>query len=82
MRDFVQDDSERRFVEIRMEREPKQMTDSEIFNIWLDFAQNCEPETSTIDWYNTFQHVEGVAKREKDFYRDEILYNSEIYKLV
>ena len=79
MRDFVQDDSERRFVEIRMEREPKQMTDSEIFKIWLDFAQNCEPETSTIDWYNTFKHVEGVAKREKDFYRDEILYNSEIY---
>src|SRR5678810_543640 len=51
--DFIQDTSERRFIQILMNKMPKQISFDEIYDIWKTFAQNCIPEPDWQEWYNT-----------------------------
>ena len=80
--DFVQDDSERRFIQITMERIPKQIKFEEIYEIWKEFAQNCIPEENWQEWYDSFKDVDGVQRKDISYYKDEILYNPEIINVL
>jgi hypothetical protein len=64
---------ERRFYAIRMAKKPKQLSFDEIYQIWLDFCTNAEPEDDWQEWYNSFDYVEGVATREMDEASNEII---------
>lgn len=80
--DFVQDSSERRFIQINMERVPQHLEFDEIYNIWKKFAQNCTPEKDWQEWYNTFEDVVGLESKDIDFYKDELLSNGSILQAV
>ncbi len=80
--DFVQDSSERRFIQINMERIPQHLEFDEIYNIWKKFAQNCTPEKDWQEWYNTFEDVVGLESKDIDFYKDELLSNGSILQAV
>lgn len=70
--DFIQDDKERRFIPILMDRLPSQITMEEIYNVWRDFATNCSPEENWQLWYNSFAEVDGLLTKEKDYYKTAI----------
>ncbi len=80
--DFVQDSSERRFIQINMERVPQHLEFDEIYDIWKKFAQNCTPEKDWQKWYNTFEDVVGLESKDIDFYKDELLSNGSILQAV
>lgn len=80
--EFVQDSSERRFIQINMERLPLQIDFDEIYDIWKEFAQNCEPEENWQEWYNTFEDVVGIASKDVDYYTDELLSNKSIMESI
>lgn len=76
--ELIQDMSERRFIQIRMDKKPRQISFDEIYTIWKEFAQNCEPEPDWQDWYNTFEDVEGLQRKDMSEYKAEILNNYSI----
>ena len=80
--DFIQDSSERRFIQINMERMPNQLSFEEIYSIWLEFAQNCTPEPDWQEWYNTFEDVDGMERKDISFFKDELLSNKGILNSV
>ena len=71
--DFVQDMDERRFYAIRMVKKPKQLSFDDIYQTWLDFCINAEPEDEWQKWYDSFNYVEGVATREMNEASNEII---------
>src|SRR5678816_4881254 len=73
--DFIQDTSERRFIQILMNKMPKQISFDEIYDIWKTFAQNCIPESDWQEWYNTFEDIDGLQKKDIDYFKNEILNN-------
>lgn len=73
--DFVQDATERRFFAINIERKPVQLSFDEIYKIWFDFCTNAEPEENWHDWYNSFQYVNGLAAKDMQEVKDEIVLN-------
>lgn len=73
--DFIQDTSERRFIQILMNKMPKQISFDEIYDIWKTFAQNCTPEPDWQEWYNTFEDIDGLQKKDIDYFKNEILNN-------
>lgn len=73
--DFIQDTSERRFIQILMNKMPKQISFDEIYEIWKTFAQNCIPEDDWQTWYNSFEDVDGLQKKDIDYFKSEILNN-------
>jgi len=76
--EFVQDDSERRFIQIKMMQIPQQLSFEKIYSIWLEFAQNCEPEKDWQSWYDSFADVYGIESKDVNFFKDEILSNSSV----
>lgn len=70
---FIQDDSERRFIEIGMEKMPKQISFGEIYEIWKTFAQNCTPEDDWQIWYDSFKNIDGVQRDDVSSLKAEIL---------
>ena len=80
--DFVQDTSERRFIQINMERVPAQISFGQIYDIWKEFAQNCQPEQDWQLWYNTFEDVDGMERKDISYFKDELLSNSSIMKAI
>lgn len=76
--ELIQDMSERRFIQVRMDKKPRQISFDEIYTIWKEFAQNCEPETDWQEWYNTFEDVEGLQRKDMSEYKAEILNNYSI----
>jgi len=74
--DFIQDSSERRFIQIKMDRIPVQISFDEIYNLWKDFAQNCTPEDDWQKWYNTFEDVDGLMRKDMSEYKSQILNSS------
>lgn len=80
--DYIQDATERRFIQIYMNRKPKQISFEEIYNIWLEFAQNCQPEEDWQEWYNSFDSIEGVQRKEIDYLKAEILNNQSIFSIL
>ena len=77
--EFIQDESERRFVSIEIAKVPIQLTFEEIYDIWKEFAVNCEPEEDWKTWYDSFDLVKGVealnieeVKNEMRLRKDEL----------
>ena len=74
--DFIQDTTERRFIQIKMDRIPVQISFDEIYNLWKEFAQNCTPEDNWQEWYNTFEDVDGLMRKDMSEYKSQILNSS------
>ena len=78
--DFVQDATERRFFAINVETKPEQISFDEIYRIWFDFCTNAAPEDDWQAWYNSFAFVDGLASKDIDEVRTEILLrNQELF---
>ena len=69
--EFIQDESERRFVSIEIDRSPYQLTFDEIYDIWKEFAVNCSPEDDWKEWYDSFALVNGLEKLNIDEVKNE-----------
>ena len=80
--EFVQDSSERRFIQINMEQEPKQISFEKIYDYWKEFAQNCEPEENWQAWYDSFADVVGIERKDISGFKDELLSNGAILQAV
>ena len=80
--EFIQDDSERRFIQIDMTRKPRYLDFPEIYDIWKTFAQNCEPENSWQDWYDTFEDIDGMERKDMTYFKDELLTNKSIIEAI
>ena len=71
--DFVQDATERRFFAINVERKPEQISFEEIYQIWFDFCTNAVPEEDWQIWYNSFDFVDGLALKDMNEIKNEII---------
>lgn len=80
--EFVQDSSERRFIQINMEREPKKISFEKIYDYWKEFAQNCEPEENWQEWYDSFDDVIGIERKDISSFKDILLSNGAILQSV
>lgn len=70
--EFVQDEKERRFYSINLEKHNESITFDRIKEIWREFCIHCEPEADWQDWYNSFEFVSGMATRDRDEMVNEI----------
>lgn len=77
--DFVQDEKERRFYSINFVKQPSFLTFDEIYNIWLEFAVNCEPEDDWKKWYDSFELVNGIEHKDVKEVVNEIMLNAETF---
>ena len=75
--DFVQDDSERRFFAINIEAKPEQLSFDDIYSLWLQFCTNATPEGDWQKWYDSFDFVDGLATKDCNEIKNEILLNSD-----
>lgn len=58
--EVVDDEEERRFFEIEMNKKPKFLDNDEIFNMWSDYIVNVKDELNIYKWYlDTMQKVTG-----------------------
>lgn len=80
--DFIQDDSERRLIQIKMDKKPIQISFEEIYNVWKNFAQNCSPESDWQSWYNSFSHVDGLERKDIEIFKSEIITNDSILRAI
>ena len=80
--EFIQDSSERRFIQINMDRLPAQISFEAIYDIWKQFAQNCTPEKDWQEWYNTFDDIDGVERNDTLSYKAELLSNKSIIEAI
>lgn len=80
--EFVQDSSERRFIQINMEREPKKISFEKIYDYWKEFAQHCEPEENWQDWYDSFAEVIGIERKDISDFKDNLISNGAILQAV
>ena len=80
--DFVQDRSERRFIQINMERVPQKLSFEKIYDYWKEFAQHCEPEENWQDWYDSFEDVVGIEKKEVGSFKDDLLSDGAILQAI
>ena len=66
---FVQDESERRFFEIQIEKKHKNLTYGEIYKLFLNFARQCKREKDWQAWYDEMEsttEVFGFARGENE----------------
>ena len=80
--EFVQDSSERRFIQINMERVPRQISFEKIYDYWKEFAQHCEPEENWQEWYDSFEDVVGIERKDISGFKDELLSNGAILQAI
>jgi predicted RNase H-like nuclease len=59
-----------------MDRIPVQISFDEIYNLWKEFAQNCTPENNWQEWYNTFEDVDGLMRKDMSEYKSQIINSS------
>lgn len=76
--DYIQDESERRFYAINFKTEPEQIELSEIYDTIKTFVQQCKPreDISTQKWYDSFNSVDGIIRREIDMIKLQIVNKS------
>jgi len=63
---FIQDKSERRFFEFRIEEKRKKLSYDEIYNLFLKFIQQCKREKDWLEWSDfmaTDTEVKGIESR-------------------
>ena len=75
--EFIQDESERRFISIEIDSSPHQLTFNEIYDIWREFAINCEPEEDWKAWYDSFALVNGLEKLNIEEVKNELFLRKE-----
>ena len=75
--DFIQDKEERRFYAIEMKTKPKHTSFEEIYDIWLQFCVNAEPEDDWQMWYNSFDFVDGLATKDMEEVINEMILQRE-----
>lgn len=81
---FIQDDSDRRFFQFRIERKHKDLSFEKIYSLFLDFAQQCKRELAWYEWYSGMMdatQVLGLEYFEKIDIKNEIL-NLDIYNML
>lgn len=66
--EFIRDDSDRRFLEIHYDSDPKFLKFDEIYTIWKNFVLNCEPEDDFYSWGKSFGLAEGMGTKIKQEY--------------
>ncbi len=72
--EFIQDATERRFISIKLDKVPKQLSFEAIYELWKKFAQNATPKTENWqEWYNSFEEVDGLQSRDKNHFKASIL---------
>lgn len=75
--EVVQDEKERRLIGIHSTNRPIQISFEEVYQLWFDFCTNCIPEDDWQKWYRSFELVDGLATKDRNEVRDEILLNYE-----
>lgn len=80
--EFIQDEKERRFISIKLETTPRQLSFEDIFDIWKQFITNAEPEDNWQDWYNSFALVKGLQSVEVEYYRTLIKTDIELRNIL
>jgi len=66
---FIQDKSERRFLEFEIEKKHKNLTYKEIYDIFLNFIQQCKRTKEWQDWYDDLAidtEVKGIESLNAD----------------
>lgn len=69
----VKDAEERRLIAIEFKTLTNKVSEAEVYQMWLDFCVNCEPESSWTQWYDSFELVKGEASCDADEALSEIL---------
>ena len=77
--EFIQDESERRFFTIKLDKTPKQISFEKIYDIWKEFCINAQPEPNWQEWYNSFKHVDGLMASEIQYFTSKLLTTPSIY---
>lgn len=71
---FVQDNTERRFLPIHLYKIPRQLSFNEIYDIWKEFCVNATPAMDDWQkWYDSFKETEGLRALDIDYYIDKIV---------
>lgn len=78
--EFIQDESERRFFSIKLDKTPKQISFEKIYNIWKEFCTNAQPEPNWQDWYDSFEHVDGLLSNEIQYFTSKLLTTLSIHE--
>lgn len=66
---FVQDESERRFLEFHIEKKHKDLSYSELYNMFLRFIQQCKRDREWQEWYDSMMkdtEVRGIESKDID----------------
>lgn len=79
--DFIQDEKERRFYAFEFKGEPEQLTEPELWAVILEFVQQAQPreDMSLQKWYNSFQSVDGIVKKEYEAILNEFKRSPDTY---
>lgn len=81
---FIQDDSDRRFFQFRIEQKHRELSFEKIYDIFLEFARQCKRELTWAEWYNSMiesTKILGLEHFEKVDIKNEIL-NEDLYQLL
>lgn len=70
---FVKDTEERRLVAVEFRPLVNKISEAEVYEMWLNFCVNCEPERSWMQWYDSFELVKGEASCDADEALNEII---------
>ncbi len=65
-----------------MERVPQKLSFEKIYDYWKEFAQHCEPEENWQDWYDSFEDVVGIEKKEVGSFKDDLLSDGAILQAI
>jgi len=82
--EFVQDESERRFLEFNIEKRYQNLTTIEIYNLFLNFIQQCKKEPDWEAWYDSMQlgtEVKGMESKNIDDIRS-YFETDEFFKII
>jgi len=66
---FVQDESERRFLEFWIDKKYKTLTYAEIYELFLNFIRQCKRDRDWQEWYDSMQkdtEVKGLESKDID----------------
>jgi hypothetical protein len=61
---------------------PKKVSFEKIYDYWKEFAQNCEPEENWQEWYDSFEDVVGIERKDISGFKDELLSNGAILQAI
>ena len=75
--EVVQDAKERRLICIHSKVKPTQISFEEVYQLWFEFCTNCTPEDDWQKWYRSFEMVNGLATKDINEMKNELLLNAQ-----